>query len=320
LGLKGKAKINSDLTAGYRIEFELYDSASKTVSNFVEDGGQYLKKGGDDEGNLDNTLSLRQNYWYIDSLHFGRISLGHQSTAADGAYEVNLSKSTVTSNVLVGNNFFIRDAQGDINGGRLKNWASNLDAGRNDVIRYDTPTFYGFILSTSWGDNDYGDVALRFKREFGNFRLAAAIAYQWDTQNEGDTEFETFGGSVSIMHVPSGLYGTFQAAERDYEVNSKADTSFWYVQGGVERRVLPLGATTLYAEYGEYSDYAAGLNLGTAAENTEATRLGVGLNQRIDSAAMDLYVHGTMWSFDQDATAAEQEDLTTILLGSRIKF
>ena len=51
---------------------------------------------------------------------------------------------------------------------------------RDDVIRYDSPSIYGFIVSASWGDNDYSDVALRFKKEWNSIRFAAAVAYQVD--------------------------------------------------------------------------------------------------------------------------------------------
>jgi hypothetical protein len=319
VGLKGKASISSGWTAGYNIEFELLDASTNLVSQ---------GKSGDDEAS-DGLLSLRQNFWYIESDRLGRISVGHQSTAGDGAYEVNLSNSLVTSNVMVGNNFFVRDAHENSNDGRLSNWASNLDAGRNDVIRYDSPSIYGFILSSSWGDNDYADVALRFKKEFGNYRIAAALAYQWDGQSGHASDHETFGGSISVMHVPSGLYATFQAADRDYESTTRADPSFWYVQGGIEKKFLPYGATTLYGEYGEYSDGAVGnVGMGSGlnwqrsnATTTDATRWGVGLNQKIDSAAMDVYIQGTFWSFEHNATnAVSEEDLKTVLVGSRIQF
>lgn len=330
VGLKGKASISSGWTAGYNIEFELMDGSTNTVTNVAPVTNRrgrvvdYVKdKQGDDQNG--EYLSLRQNYWYLESDKLGRISVGHQSTAGDGAYEVNLSNSLVTSNVLVGNSFFVRDAHENGNDGRLSNWASNLDAGRNDVIRYDTASIYGFILSASWGDNDYADVALRFKKEFGNYRIAAALAYQWDSQTSQAADHETFGGSISVMHVPSGLYASFQAADRDYERTTRADTSFWYIQAGIEKKFLPYGATTLYGEYGEYSDGAVGVvsNHWHAANatSTDATRWGLGLNQKIDAAAMDIYAHATFWSFDHNATnAVSEEDLTTVLVGSRIQF
>jgi predicted porin len=311
IGLKGKARINSGLTAGYHIEFELKDASTQSVYNFHPDFGT---KNGDD-GTADG-LSLRQNYWYLKSDTLGRIAVGHQSTAADGAHEIVLSNSIRQSNILVGNSFRVRYSNGDY-GSTLGEWASNLDAGRNDVVRYDTPTIYGFILSTSWGDNDYGDVALRFKKDFGAVRLAAAISYQWDDQDAVQTAtFETLGGSISAMHVPTGLYASFQAANREYDspTDWNEEKSFWYVQAGIERKLLSCGATTIYGEYGLYT------NEYSANDETEATRWGIGLNQRIDAAAMDIYANATFWSFDDSATTVDPEDLTTVLIGSRIKF
>lgn len=335
-GFKGKASIQPGWTAGYNMEFELNDNRSDEVTQ---------GKGGD-EGNDAAALRIRQNHFYVESDKLGRLTVGHGSTAADGAYEVNLANSGRSSDVNIGNSFSVRTAAGGAFG-RLNNWANNLDSTRNDVIRYDSPSVYGFILSASWGDNDYADVALRFKKDFGSMRVAAAVAYQWDNQNvvttnvlvvpptilgTTDNNFETFGGSISVMHMPTGLFGVFQAGTREYKNGStnvvgltaadqtRADASFWYVQGGIEKKFNSLGATTIYGEYGKYDDFNAwnGANLNVIT-SSEATRWGLGINQKIDAAAMDIYAHATFWSFD-DNTATNYQDMSTVLIGSRIQF
>jgi predicted porin len=317
-GFVGKGRMMPGWIAGYNMEFEILDARADMV--YQDDDGtdpnadDYVTSG------HDGGLLLRQNYWYIESERLGRLSVGHQSTAADGANEVVLAGSLRTADVLIANNFYVRDTDGNVNNGTLANWASDLDGGRNDVIRYDSPSIFGFILSASWGDNDYADVALRFKREFNSIRVAAAISYQWDTQaNNGD--FETVGGSVSVMHVPTGIYAAFAAGSRDYEVATTEDVSFWYVQAGIERKLLPYGATTIYGEYGSYDDFAVSSGHIPNATSSEATRWGVGLNQKIDSVAMDVYANATFWDFDHNSTTElNQEGLTTILIGSRIQF
>jgi hypothetical protein len=148
------------------------------------------------------------------------------------------------------------------------------------------------------------------------------------SSSSSNADHETFGGSISVMHVPTGLYAAFQAASRDYKEgaasegftaaqNTRADASFWYVQAGVERKYLPYGATTVYGEYGKYDDFRA-FEAGPTT-GSEATRWGLGLNQKIDSAAMDIYAHATFWSFE-DNTTTEYKDMTTVLVGSRIQF
>ena len=46
-----------------------------------------------------------------------------------------------------------------------------------NVIRYDSPTFGGFSVCASWGEDDMWDVAGRYAGEHHGFKLAAAVAY-----------------------------------------------------------------------------------------------------------------------------------------------
>lgn len=307
VGFTGSAKFKPGWSAGYLMELDIQDSASDKVSNVADNG---------DEG-IENEIAIRYNYVYIESETLGRISLGQASTAADGVSEVVLGNSLKNSDLHHGTNFTIQGL-----GLKLSQLASNLDGGRDDLIRYDSPSIYGFIVSASWGDNDYADVALRFKKEWNSIRVAAAIAYQWDATNDSSPagDFETLNGSVSVMHVPTGIYGAFAAGSREAE-DIEEDATFWYAQLGIEKKFLPYGSTTIYADYGEYDDVAANLGL---ADSSEATRWGIGIVQKIDSAAMELYAQATFWSFDVEGNNIEGlddgEDLTTLMIGSRIKF
>jgi len=189
LGFTGKATIKPGWTAGFLIEFDYQDAASDQVTNArdVVAGGVVVDtvraKNGDDPA---DQIVIRYNNWYIESERLGRITLGQASTAADGANEVVLGNSLRNSSIDHGVAFRIRTSDGGFTAFTLGNLASNLDSGRDDVIRYDSPSIYGFIVSASWGDNDYADVALRFKKEWNSIRIAAAIAYVWDnTEDSG---------------------------------------------------------------------------------------------------------------------------------------
>ncbi len=319
-GFKGKARIKPGWTAGYNMEFGVDDNGSNDVTQA-------------DDDNTEDAFNIRQNYFYIESDRLGRLSLGHQSTAADGATQVVLGNSLSHSGAGAGNSFVIRgtrhhdhEPSGEHDHSTLStlgDWSSNLDGGRFDVVRYDSPAIMGFILSASWGENDYADLVLRFKKEFNSIRLVAGIGYIW----ADEAGFEELAGSASAMHVPTGLYVAFAAADRDNE-DTSTDQKMWYVQGGIEKKFLPYGSTTVYGEYGQYTtenafdsyivhdDHVVGFAIGDA----DATRVGFGIVQKIDSAAMDIYAQASMWSFDDDNAETEYEDLTTIMVGSRIKF
>jgi hypothetical protein len=317
IGLTGKATLRPGWTAGFLMEWDYQDSASNLVDQVTDEG---IAPGGAVSGS--NEIVIRHNNVWIESERLGRLTLGQASTAADGAFQVTLGNTLTNAAPDVGASFFVREADG---GGvfRLGAFVSDLDAPREDIVRYDTPSIYGFILSASWGDDDYADVALRFKKEFNSVRVAAAVAYIWDDRNDltgilaGGQEI--FGGSISVMHVPTGLFASFMAADRDIEddILAGGDGNYWYIQGGVERKWLPYGSTTVYADYGNYEDLSTVVGL----TDSDAERWGLGVVQKFDSAAMEIYAQAFFYSFDGVTGDGDDfEDMSLVMVGSRIKF
>jgi predicted porin len=313
LGFTGKATIKPGWTAGFLMEFDVQDEQSSGVSQLS------------DEDPAEDIIIRHNNFW-IESERLGRITVGQASTAADGAYQVSLGNTLTNAAPDVGASFNIRTSDGGGLGEfRLSDFVSDFDAPRDDVVRYDSPSIYGFILSTSWGDDDYSDVALRFKKEFNSVRVAAAVAYQWDSRS-ANRDIEILGGSASAMHIPTGLFVSVMAAEREIDGNDAGN--FVYVQGGIEKKFLPYGATTVYVDYGRYEDIGNVVLLDDGVEvaslsDTEADRFGFGIVQKIDSAAMELYAQAYFYSFEGTTTGIADddfEDLSLFMVGSRIKF
>jgi hypothetical protein len=361
----GKAKMKPGYTAGFAIEIEVQDAASNDVSQagferaVVNTDGETIATIGGDEGSSEaSTLLTRQAYLYIEGDKYGRVGIGQQATASDGIAEINLANfgGKLNADSSFVQNFKVRskgagnnESIGAVDGGlRWRNLAGNLDGlSRNDVVRYDSPSIYGFIVSASWGDNDIWDAALRFKKEWNSFRIAAGIAYAYDGSRKDDgsgaitsssgvvqfenTDFEQVSGSASVLHIPTGLFLTFAAGERTYDDDGAGtgtgapleDASYWYITGGIEKKFLSYGATTLYAEYGDYegSFQISKGSLGTTGE-AEASKFGIGVVQAFDSAALELYVHYEHWEADVgDADGGiETEDMDVVLTGARIKF
>ncbi len=48
---------------------------------------------------------------------------------------------------------------------------------RRNLVKYETPEFAGFMGSASWGEDDFWDIALRYKGEHAGFKIIGAIAY-----------------------------------------------------------------------------------------------------------------------------------------------
>jgi predicted porin len=307
-GFKGSAKIQPGLTAGYTMEIDLFgDSNSDEVQDDEDEG-----VGNGTTANPE--LRIRVNEVYIESEKVGRVTLGQGSSASDGTSEVVLANSLSNASFNIGKNLDV------IGGNELEDFADSLDGvSRVDRIRYDSPSIYGFILSASWGEDDYYDVALRFKKEWNSIRIAAAVSYVNLEPDEPSSDSpgvagEQISGSISVMHIPTGIYGAFAAGQKELD-NSENEPEFWYAQLGIEKRFLSYGATTVYAEYGQYDQFFT-----SSSAESEATRWGFGVVQTIDSAAMDIYAQAQFWDVDDDVAGTDDGELTMFMVGSRIKF
>jgi hypothetical protein len=127
------------------------------------------------------------------------------------------------------------------------------------------------------------------------------------------------------MHIPTGFYMAGAAGRLEVDEGRNTEADYWYVQLGLEKKFMPYGSTTVYAEYGQYNDMAAVFDgdADTDIGESEAQRWGLGVVQKFDSAALELYAQATFWSFEatqNDGVSQDLEDLTTVMIGSRIKF
>jgi predicted porin len=336
IGFRGSAAMKPGWTAGFNLEMDVQDAASNTV-----DDGAVI--GADSDGDFVNQslfddpteqILIRHSYVYIESERLGRVSIGQQSGATDGIAGIVLGNSLVSAASDHGTSMTVA-AGGlgtpDVGFGSLDlgDFVTDLDGPRDDLIRYDSPSIYGFILSASWGDDDFWDIALRFQKEWNSVRFAFGVGYQDGDDDGGASDFEILSGSASVMHVPTGIYLAVAAGE--LEEDGFDDGDYWYAQLGVDKRWLPYGSTTIYGEYGQYNDFVAGAassgtTLGDFILSSEAERWGFGVVQNFESAAMDIYANIIFYDFDwvsTDGLDAEEDfssDLSTVMLGARIKF
>ncbi len=281
-GFKGSAKISTDLYAGYKVEFEIE---------------------GDDEE--DGVLTIRHNDLYVGSKTLGKVSLGFGSTASDGIAEIDLSGTTLAGGTR------------NLSGYATTGYAfDQLDGdSRKERIRYDSPTLAGFKLSASWQDNEDYDVALRYGGSWGDFTVAAGVAYLNETTNQlsaggisvplgGNFEEETVSGSVSALHVPTGLNVTFAAGQQD--VDGVHFKDYWYVKGGIKRKVFAAGSTAFSVDYQQEELLEGAFS---------SDKVGFQLVQNIDAAAMEVFLSG--WSTESDDVTLDED---AIVVGTRIRF
>jgi len=359
VGFTGSGLMKPGFTAGFQLEFNIQEADSNTVNQLVHDAN-------DDTGSSAGEFDIRYANVYIEGERLGRLTVGHISESTDGIAQINLGGSGVAGDATTAGGFFPRIGfigDDDLN----STWVSFFvdgDGGRVNGIRYDSPSIYGFILSTSFSEDDRYDVALRFSKEWNSIRFAAGIGYRIEDRDvksldtfDPDASFsdvdevEAVSGSVSVMHVPTGLFVSVQLGSVDTEFQNAADPDdltadaemdHWYVQAGVTRNWFGYGNTTIYGAYGE-NDYSrgggflddAGLvrgNNGFDADgissivDVAATQWGFGVVQAFDSAATELFAHYLNYELDDlftnDAVplALGSDDFSAVLVGMTVKF
>ncbi len=364
----GDAKITNDWSAGYLLEIGV---------RYANSGNR--NQGTNAAGGDTNSLDIRHSAWWLENKQLGRMWVGQTSTATDGIAEINLANVVaVGSDPSAWNGgFFLRNANGTLSTQKWNNitpsFAGAWNAGegdRNNVVRFVSPTMYGFTFSSAYGEDDMWDTAVRYAGEFNGVRVAAGIGYKEQRDNVGKSgadgaicadlnpsvqqsavDCNALGMSASVMHVPTGLYvsGSYGYIQDDnrkalFVANVKDKDEHWYIQAGLERNHFGIGLTTIYGEYG-FFETGAGLNAtgainagfagivplagNTTLVTSEVTMWGIGVNQQISAAAMDMYV--SYRHFDADArfsanglnTATSQkssQDFQAVMMGAIIRF
>lgn len=321
---RGKAKIDADWEAGYRIELGFRQANSKRFTQ--------------DNPTAESGIDVRDSFWYLKSKSLGTVAVGLQSSATDSISESNQTQTADFSKYSdvedTGLGLKLRRTDGllseayqyrrliGVHGDQPGDGEKKFNG-----VRYTTSEFAGFEVSAFWGEDDYWDVALRYKGEFGGFKVAAGLGYGeikdgkqtstacaafGTTGSSSDSDCSQFAGSVSVLHSATGLFVNAAAGVKKDDliadiplyanpaVTPDDEQTFWAVQGGIEKKWNSLGKTTVY---GEYYDYDGGANnrlieaafagvagVNAAVLSTDLQMYGFGLAQGIDAAAMTLYV------------------------------
>jgi len=363
----GNAKIRPDLTAGFTYEFGINANAigssdQRQGPNAQGSGSGSTGINGDDLGYATQP-TLRDSTVWLRSDKLGMVKLGHGSTATDNLVLIDLGGMGPASTpdvALYTGGFRLRDSAGNYS---LASWQplirghESWDTNRRNHIMYETPTLAGFNVQTAFAEDNYWDIALRFANEWNGVRVAFGIGYQVDTEfnnalagggsflcgNLCDLKSEEIKGSASILHVPTGLFLTGAAGNREFSGDaatvgliSSKDASFWYLAGGIARNFFGVGRTTLF---GEYSEHKNGISNTALSPNglgvsTTVQVWGLGMNQMFDAAALELFFTYKNYSLDLpsniflvgDANGGatgllgKQLDMDVFIMGAKMSF
>ena len=236
--LQGFAHVSPSITAGFQIEVDLLSADSFSVDDRID---------GAPNENRDGILILDVASIHFSHKRLGKITLGRDSPSTDDILTLDLA-----SNPIAGpdpgwtDSFHLVRPHGTLgcSGAACRTTLDSdalspeRDTSNGDIIRYDSPSLHGFVLSTSFGEDDLVDLTLRYKVAGESFRFVAGIGYLWFTDetesltSRSDTfvipcpapglgqrtcvdqrqDFEALASSTSMMHVPTGLYINLSAA------------------------------------------------------------------------------------------------------------
>lgn len=312
----GQATIMPGWTAGYVLQLEATGSDSLTTNQNRPNGPNALV------GSV-NGVSTLQSFWFIKSDQLGKVSVGKQSDAADNAaILVDGSGSLVPANWVAFdvNSFFIRQSNGAFTNstwggaycqGSGGAWGDCAGLPRN-VIRYDSPTFGGFSVSASWGEDDIWAVTGRYAGEWADFKVAGVASYFESTDESmnfiNNATQRYFQAGAYVEHIPTGLFAYGAYGHDEYDVAGTGQSETYYLKGGMRQRWNPLGHTVLYGEYEKirgsqaFAQSGAGSIFGIAPGNRDSTEvIGGGIVQEIDAAAMSMWIKYRHLNYDDNS-------------------
>jgi len=302
----GTAKVTPTVSMGFDITIEIEaGGTSSKVNQFDEDG----KLGGQINGGFGASFNAanvdayfgdaRRAAWWIEDTRLGRLTVGrYESAGAITTIDLaGIGAGASASVVLVNGAFLIRGPQGQYWATQISNLGDPAaNQGRSELIRWDSPTYQGFILSASIGEaGDYWGVMLRYANEFNGVRVAAGIGFEDATDRftanscvgianfpavapqttacvnppgagpanlVDNGEVRAWGAGLSLLHVPSGLFAQGHYMKANYDdprAPLTQTTTYWgQVLGHADSTqwLIQAGITKNWTGFGNTALYA----------------------------------------------------------------
>lgn len=297
----GTGKISDDLTAVTTIEFGDDSGDSYSISDNAEGVDQAA-------------FVIRQMKIDLKSKSLGTFSIGDASLGTDGFHVAgDLSGMGIIQdsgdNGLYNGETFRNSTTGALVT-TIGQVFSNLDAGRRDRVRYDSPTFAGFQLRTSYATEDGTNIGLKYGGNFGGVKIAGGVA--WDATRDGGNETDTVNGSIGVL-LPFGLNFFLSGADRNIgggAGNGNIDTDRIYARIGYMFTATELGQTRLGLAWGQNDDLQ--LN------GDEGERWSIAVVQVVEPLGAEVYAGYHNWSLDRPGT--QVDDIDVVSVGMRVSF
>jgi hypothetical protein len=303
LGLLGRVPLSSEVRLRFRFESSLGLRSSAGVSqDFRPDRMDWQR------------TALRWFETAVDT-NYGSVSAGQGSQASDGtagmdeSFTFHAGAADSTDGFA---SFRFRNGDGELTDVTVGAVNNTFDGARRFRIRYDTPSFAGVSLSSSYGRNvlvsddntDYSDVAIRSSHLVEDFAVQTAVGYGWEDPTDGDN-VERVAGSMTVFHNPSGLNLAVSAGK----LISGPD--YYYTRLGWRTDFSDIGTTSLSVDYYRGSDFVS--------DGAQTENYGLYAVQSIDSLSFDIYAGWRRFTYS-DRLGGSYQDADGFLTGLRWFF
>jgi hypothetical protein len=302
------SKINADLSVSALAEIA-FDDNRNALSNTGEFGAR-----------TGNDLQTRWAQIAFTHKALGKLQMGAGSNAADGVMnlEAHGVYGALPSDVGLVANPQYRTTAGQLSGVNMIFNADPDMSGRMPRLRYDTPTFYGFKASASHSDNQTTEAAVWYSGTMFDTKLKGALGITDCGGATGGMCSSTSGGNSIVYGAgfaakhASGFGGNFHITTvEDGDAQAGRNPWYWNAQLHYGKKFSELGETTVV---GEYMYTENGLAAGDVGEYWSGI-----MQQKIDSAALDIYLRYTNGHLHRDGTSFK-DDINIVALGARMKF
>ena len=326
--------LSANVTAGATVEMDLPRSNNPnnmTLGSVQADG---VNSGSD------STWAIRHEYVWVNHKKFGRLALGQTDTATNGTAETDYSGTTMFGNSAgqsYGQGISFMDTSVNAATGNAASTSSvtvgeafnHLDGGsRDDVLRYDTPRFYGLKLAASSIAGGKWDVAADYQAKFGAFKVRAQAGYLDHSANHASQNFQTTG-SLAVLH-DSGLNFALASGKLNYagaaskvttssgETEGVEDPNYFYWSIGYQAKVFSVGKTNFNFKWHNAQDFSQDSGI----DDSEADAIGIIAVQDFDAIGASIGLEYINYSFDaNNGTVAKTfDDVDVLTLMTIFKF
>lgn len=320
----GAAKINDEFSAGTRIEVAVRsNSTADTEVNTKEQSS--------------SALSIRWIDFSLKSNTVGTLFMGKGSMFSDESSERDLSGTYVATGAsgpeqLATGMKFVNNTTGLNTGPQIGDVYSGMPGLRRlDRVRYDTPSFYGFTLGSSFATGGGWDAGLNYAGDIEGTKIQGSLAYArrngpaaitsgaFNGGTNFDNAYKQVDGSLSVR-IPLGLSLTGGFGDRKVQQTGRKRAKMWYGKLGYDHKFFDIGTSAFSIDYGQTKDLANNTsNVTTSGLYGRAKTYSFAFVQQLDGYGVELYATVRRFKFDS-SNGTNFRPITMYLAGGRLKF